>query len=420
MKLIGLSINGLRKIKAAELDFDGKHLVQIRGENGAGKSTIIDSILYLFKGSKTIPAGVVTHGHDKGTIVGRVDGYTIRRVIDATGKSTLTVEGAEGKVASPQGFLDAIAGQFLDPEWFNGLPSAEKRKVVMKYAGIDFSEIDTKIAVAEQNRLVIGRELKGLGAIPPEPEKAEEVSVSALLAELNKLNEHNTEQAGITRRKVQAFQDMIRAMKDALDRQDTMEEVNSAIAEALPELFREATLEMESIGTPSFHDTSNIEAKIANAESINAKARAYAAYLEKIKAVEAKKAEYDAADAEVAALRKQKDDMVANAKLPMPDLTITDTGLAYKGTTDENWSDSEGMKIAIRLAVAYSGDLKAVYIKRGEAMDSRSLARLKEYAEKEDFQVIVEIVDDSYAKSGDDVLYIEDGVIVPARKENEE
>lgn len=419
MKLVGLSINGLRKITAAELDFDGKHLVQIRGENGAGKSTVIDSILYLFRGSKAIPAGVVTHGHEKGTIVGRVDGYTIRRVIDATGKSTLTVEGPEGKVASPQGFLDAIAGQFLDPEWFAGLPSAEKRKVVMQYAGIDFSEIDTKIAVAEQSRLVIGRELKALGAIPPAPEKAEEVSVSALLAELNKLNEHNRVEQEKTKRRVQVFQDAVRGMVDRLEDQDGMEDLKEAIG-TLYDIHHDATIELEAIGKPEFADTAEVESKIANAEAINAKARAYAAYLEKKAAVEAKKAEYDAADAEVAAMRKQKDDMVANARLPMPGLAITDAGLAYKGVTDENWSDSEGMKIAIRLAVAYSGDLKAAYIKRGEAMDSRSLARLKEYAEKEDFQVIVEIVDDSYAKSGDDVLYIQDGIIVPARKENEE
>lgn len=419
MKLIGLSINGLRKIKAAELDFDGKHLVQIRGENGAGKSTVIDSILYLFKGSKAIPAGVVTHGHDKGTIVGRVDGYTIRRVIDATGKSTLTVEGEGGKVPSPQGFLDAIAGQFLDPEWFNGLPSAEKRKVVMQYAGIDFSEVDTKIAVAEQNRLVIGRELKGLGAIPPEPEKAEEVSVSALLAELNKLNECNEGQAKIQKRiddEIDACRhEMIEAIKAAEPSMEGLHEAANSLNAKL--IWHRRAI--EEIGQPKYADTSEIQAKIANAESINAKARTYAAYLEKKAAVEAKKAEHDAANAEVDALRKQKDDMVANAKLPMPGLSITDTGLAFKGVTDENWSDSEGMKIAIKLAVAYSGELRACYIKRGEALDSRSLARLKEYAEKEDFQVIVEVVDDSYAREGDDVLYIEDGVIVPARKEIE-
>lgn len=417
MKLIGLSINGLRKIKAAELDFDGKHLVQIRGENGAGKSTVIDSILYLFKGSKAIPAGVVTHGHDKGTIVGRVDGYTIRRVIDATGKSTLTVEGEGGKVPSPQGFLDAIAGQFLDPEWFNGLPSAEKRKVVMQYAGIDFSEVDTKIAVAEQNRLVIGRELKGLGAIPPEPEKAEEVSVSALLAELNKLNEYNRQQAELADRIGKEIGRLVDDMKASLTGCD-LDGLDRVVHNDLPRIFAAQRAEILSMGQPKYADTADLEAKIANAESINAKARAYAAYLEKKAAVDAKKAEHDAANAEVDALRKQKDDMVANAKLPMPGLSITDTGLAFKGVTDENWSDSEGMKIAIKLAVAYSGELRACYIKRGEALDSRSLARLKEYAEKEDFQVIVEVVDDSYAREGDDVLYIEDGVIVPARKES--
>lgn len=417
MKLIGLSINGLRKIKAAELDFDGKHLVQIRGENGAGKSTVIDSILYLFKGSKFIPAGVVTAGHEKGTIVGKIDDYTIRRVIDPTGKSTLTVEGPEGKMASPQGFLDAISGQFLDPELFKSMSSAEKRKTVMQYAGIDFSTIDVQIATAETNRTITGRELKALGAIPPEPEKAEEVSVTDLLAELKRLNEHNKVQDEYTKAIKDKFAEVEQRLRDAIGGAEYLNDLEMTALNEIPEIFYQGKKEIEALPVPEYFDTEEIQSKIANAETINAKARAYAAFLEKQKAVNAKQNEYDKATETVNELRKQKDDMVANANLPIAGLTITDTGLAFKGVTDENWSDSEGMKIAIRLAVAYSGDLRAVYVKRGEAMDSKTLARLKEYAEKEDFQVIVEVVDDSYAREGDDVVYIEEGVIVTPRKE---
>lgn len=420
MKLIGLSIQGLRKIRAAELDFDGKHLVQIRGKNGAGKSTVLDSILYLFKGTKAIPADVVTHGEAKGIIVGQVDGYTIRRVIDPDGKSSLTVEGAEGKMASPQTFLDSLSGQFLDPEWFAKLPSGEKRATLMRYAGIDFTDIDARIAAAEQERLVLGRELKGLGAVPPAPEKAKEVSVSTLLVELNKLHEHNAVQNG----RASAIKDKIaeveQRLRDAIGGATGLENLETTALNEIPEIFYDGKAEIKALPIPEYVDTEELQSQIANAEVTNAKARAYCDYVDKKEAVESKKAEHELAEQLVKALRDEKGEMLSGAKLPISGLAITDTGLAFNGITDNNWSDSEGMKIAIRLAVAYSGDLKAVYVKRGEALDSRALARLKDYAEKEDFQVIVEIVDDSYANGGDNVLYIDEGELVLSRKDGAE
>lgn len=412
MKLISLSIQNMKRIKAAELDFDGKHLVEVRGRNGAGKSTVIDSILYLLKGGRSIPAGVVTNGEEKGVIVGKLGEYTVRRVIDKEGKSTLTVESDTGKVPKPQEFLDKLAGQFLDPEYFRGLPSMEKRRVVLAYAGIDFSDVDRRIAEAEQNRLMIGREMKSLGAVPPEPENAEEVSVSGLLVELNRLNELNKKQDELQRKIDAAFRDLKSKAQQAIDDVATMDDLSNIINNFLPALFKERSAEMVALGSPEYWDTEDVQSKIANAETINTKARAYAAYLEKKESVESKKKEYDAADEAVGLLREEKLKMVTGAKMPIRGLGITDTGLTFNGVSDENWSDSESLKIALNIAIAYSGELKAAYIKRGEALDAASLEKLRTFAETKDFQVIMEVVDDTYAKEGDGVIYIDDGSIV--------
>ena len=52
----------------------------------------------------------------------------------------------------------------------------------------------------------------------------------------------------------------------------------------------------------------------------------------------------------IAALKKQKLDVLAEASLPVPGLEITDTGLTHDGITDENWSQSESLKISMLLA----------------------------------------------------------------------
>lgn len=411
MKLTGLRIEGLRKIKCAELDFDGQHLVEIRGRNQAGKSTVIDSILWLFKGTRAIPKDVVTHGMERGEIIGEVGEYTVRRVVKPDGTSNVTVEGANGKVPKAQEFLDQISGQFLDPEYFMSLSSADKRKVVMQYAGIDFTDIDARIAAAEQNRLLLGRELKSLGTIPPEPENVKEVVITELLEELRTVNEHNKKQDELQTKIEDCIDFLKNAARNAIEGK-TLEEIRHIIFDYLPSFYESRKTEIEALGKPDYKPTDEITGKIANAESINTKARAYQAYLDKKKAVEEKKAEYDKATDAIEEFRREKANMVLGAKLPVKGLTITDTGLVFNGTTDENWSDSEGLKIALKIAVAWSGDIKAVYIKRGEAFDTASLEKIRKFAEELDFQIIVEIVDDSYQKEGDGVIQIDEGVVL--------
>lgn len=410
MKLLTLSITNMRRIRAAEFDFNGKSLVEIRGRNGAGKSTVIDSILFLLKGSKEIPAGAVTAGEERGVIVGKLGEYTIRRVIDNEGKSTLTVESDNGKVPKPQDFLDRLSGQFLDPEYFRKLSPREKRALVLTYAGIDFTDIDERIARAEQDRLVLGRELKALGALPPEPEAVESVSLSMLLTDLAAINKINAERESLARHYTESLLQLKQDMLAAVGQFSDLEGLAHA-ADAVQAVYAKGRDALLKRVVPEKLDTAPTVAKIQNAESINAKARAYADWEMKRDAIAAKKAEYDAADAAVTHLREEKHSMVAGAKLPLKGLEITDSGLAFNGASCENWSDSESLKIALNIAIAYSGELRAVYIKGGEALDTASLEKLRTYADAKDFQIIVEVVDDSYAKVGDSVIYIDDGQV---------
>lgn len=416
MKLIGLSIEGLRKIKAARLDFDGQHLIQIRGENGAGKSTVLDAVKYLFQGTKEIPADVVQHGEAKAEIVGTLDEYVIRRVIKSDGKSTLTVEQHGGKIGSPQKFLDTIAGKFLDPQWFSELPGPEKKNVLMDYLNLDLSTYDEKIAQAEQDRLLCGRELKSIGR-SESVEKVEEVSLSALMQERQEIIRFNQEQEEIQeeidkkvldlKSEIVKGADLIHAPEDFLSHLDW-----------LKEWIPQRTQKIKELPQPKpFKDLKEIEEKIDNAEEHNKKAAAYTAYIQQKEKHDAKQREYDTLNKAVKALRQEKAAMLKNADLPVKGLEITDTGLSHDGITDENWSDSQSMKISLLLSLAFSGELRTVYIKRGESLDSDSLQKLKSLAEKKDFQVIMEIVDDSYAVNDNGVFYIEEGEIVPVSQE---
>lgn len=414
MKLIGLSISGLRKIKAAELDFDGRALVQIRGENGAGKSTVIDAIKYLLSGSREIPAGVVSHGMDKSVIIGRINDYTVRRVIKDDGKNLLSIEKDGNKIGRPQEFLDAISGQFLDPEYFMNLAPAEKRTMVVRMAGLDFSEIDAQIAAAEQDRLLKGRALKAIGIPEPVPQVSA-VSVSELIKERREIEQYNAKQRELQSAYNSYITNLTHAITRQFDGAASLEDVGIALEQSKA-IYDKAKLQPPPIAQ-SERSYTEIDQKISQAEEQNEKARRYEAYRGKLKEREEAEKAYTEAQSNVEHLRMVRSDMMNSAHVPIKGLKITETGLEYKGSSCENWSTSESLKISLMLAVAYSGDLRTIYIKRGESFDRNSLASIKEFAEKHDVQIIMEIVDDSYADTEDGVIWLEEGQIVQVKKE---
>jgi DNA repair ATPase RecN len=126
MKILALAIENLRKIKAATLDLKDGNLTQIRGPNRAGKSTILLAARMLFGGKSIVPKDAITHGKEEARIIGIVNDYTIKVIIKKNGAHSLTVEKEGMKKTKPQAFLDALAGKFLDPQWFSQLPGTEK------------------------------------------------------------------------------------------------------------------------------------------------------------------------------------------------------------------------------------------------------------------------------------------------------
>lgn len=81
-KVSHISIKKLRNVLDVSFEFDD-HLVKISGENGAGKSTIVDAIFLAIQGKTYIGRGratenLITKNHDKAEI---------EVTLTATGKS---------------------------------------------------------------------------------------------------------------------------------------------------------------------------------------------------------------------------------------------------------------------------------------------------------------------------------------------
>lgn len=445
MKILGLTIENLRKIKCAQLNLtELGNLVQIRGRNEAGKSTILLAAEILLGGASFIPGDVIKHGEDSAQIMGQIGDYEVRRVIKNNGNQYLTILKEGMKQTKPQEFLNTLSGCFLDPVKFSELSGPEKKKILMHHLDIDFTSHNIKIGELEIDRRVKGREIKGLGT-PKILGKIEKVNIGELLKQREEIDSFNKIQDDLSNKKsslINTLRELNIKERDLnCEIAESVKTHNSELARLKAE-YEEAVKRTKSnfskksdsfnqnlanliseknkinsehnnIPEPkSKKETDSINEQILNAEITNQKAKEWEDN-ESLKAeIELKTQEYNNLTTQINQIKAKKEDILKNAQMPIKGLTITDIGLSFQDITDENWSDSEGLKIAMHVSAALSKQLKTIFIKRGESLDTASLAEIKAFAEENDYQVIMEIVDDSYAKKGDGIIYIEEGKVI--------
>ena len=185
LKIIGLQVQGIRKLKAFIMGFNEKGMIVFSGKNGQGKTTVIDCVDFLLRGKNALPSGAITTGHDRGQVIGMFNGYTIERTINQDRGTTLKItHNGEPIKGKPQAFLDTFFNEIsFNPMPFVSKKPDEKLKFLMEFAGIDLTEQNKKIAEYESQRTYVGREVKAFGKIYL-PEKIEAVSVSELNKQL--------------------------------------------------------------------------------------------------------------------------------------------------------------------------------------------------------------------------------------------
>jgi hypothetical protein len=409
MKILGLSIEGVRLIKAIELKFKEKGLIQIRGKNRQGKTSILDSVEMLFKGTKSVPKNVTTKGEDSSRIIGEFDGYRIERKIKGE-KTTIKVTSEDGKeVKSPQKFLDTLVnGLTFDPRPFIEKTAEQKMRFLMDELKIDFAEIDAKIKESEEERTAVGRLVKQYGELPI-LQKVEEVDVTMLMSTKEKLDKDNaTIQRGIDKRE---------SLSSGLADIDTEIEKIVAELEAKKARQQEMTEELAKVNTAldklgDIADTSELTKAISTASETNKAALAYVTNEVRKKEKRAKQKQYDGYTIKIDDLRAEKKEILRNAPVPIKGLEIRFDGLYYNDIYSENWSDSESMRISCELCAAMQPELRAIFMDKGEAYDNEQLKALNDWAVENDIQALVTIVDSMDGSRKEDAIYIEAGEVI--------
>ena len=387
----------------------------IEGKNEQGKSSVLRLSDLLLAGAKRGEDPI--HGDEpEGQVSGKVGPYTITRRFRRNGSATLTVtkEGEAAKLAAPQTllneFVDFIA---VDPSRFAAMDAEQQLAVISRLVGFDPAPYDAKRKAAYDERTAVNRdrdrvaaELKGCGAAVEAP--AAEVSVSALMAELEKIRAHNTIGDSLER-------NVMAAQGDAARSEAAVRALRRQLDDAEAKLAQDRADEVEALTKLAEFDPVDegpLRNQIATAEGVNAAVRANARRAKLVTehaehAAESEKLTSTIDEIDAAKAKARKD---AAAVLQIPGLDITDTGIVYNGKPFSQAGRSATGRISAAVAIASAKDkpVKLLTIDEAQQYDDDNLRAIVEQANAAGFQVLVA----RNGKGGEPgTITIEDGVI---------
>lgn len=403
IKINKLEIENVKRVKAVKIEPTQNGLTVIGGKNNQGKTSVLDAICWALGGEKYRPSEPQREGSvippnlhivmSNGLIVERKGKNSDLKVIDPNGKK------------SGQQLLNEFVEQLaLDLPKFMQASNKEKANTLLRIIGVGdkLAELEQKEITLYNQRLAIGQiadqKKKFAKEQPYYPDAPKElVSASELIKQQQEILARN----GENQRK-----------RENLHRlEQEYQKVNEQLAEIIKrqqELERD--LEIARKSAENLHDesTAELEQNIANIEEINRKVRAN---LDKEKAEEDAKTyeeHYNRLTGEINSVRQAKIDLLKNANLPLPGLSVENGELTYNGKKWDCMSGSEQLKVSTAIVRKLNPKCGFVLLDKLEQMDLDTLKEFGEWLEQEGLQAIATRV-----STGDECsIIIQDGYVL--------
>ena len=408
VKINRLEIENVKRVKAVRLSPSAKGLTIIGGKNGQGKTSVLDAIAWALGGKKFEP----TQAHREGSMtdpklhVELSNGLIVERGGKNGTLKVLDPNGAKGGQKLLDAFIDELA---LDLPKFMEASDTEKGKILLQIIGVGdkLAEMDREEATLYNRRTEIGRiaeqkkkfaaEMTYYPDVPKEP-----VSASELIRQQQEILKKNAEN--------QRLRDNELALQIELDA--AMKELK-AVQSRCDKLA--AQFEIAQRDAKDLHDesTEELEKNIADVDALNVKIRAN---LDREKAeldAETYSKQYDSLTQEIESVRDSRKALLDSAELPLPELSVKEGKLLYKGQHWDGMSGAERLRVATAIVRKLKPECGFVLMDKLEQMDQDTLAEFGAWLEAEGLQVIATRV-----STGDECsIIIEDGYVLGGEKE---
>lgn len=409
IKINKLEIENVKRIKAVKIEPTANGLTIVGGNNNQGKTSVLDSIAWALGGEKYRPSKAQRDGSTIPPTLHIVMSNGL--VVERKGKnSSLKVTDPSGNKGGQQLLNEFVEQLALDLPKFMESSGREKAQTLLKIIGVgdQLDVLDKKEKELYNSRLAIGRiadqKKKFANEQPYFPDAPKEmVSPSELIRQQQEILARNGENQR-KRDQAKKYEDSVFFLRQSVDSmKEQLAEEEKRLREA------EENLRIAQMNAADLQDesTAELEASLANIEEINRKVRAN---LDKDKAEEDAldyQNQYAALTEEINQTRQAKSDLLQSAELPLPELSVQDGELVYKGQQWDNMSGSDRLKVSTAIVRKLNPKCGFVLLDKLEQMDCETLNEFGRWLEQEGLQAIATRV-----STGDECsIIIEDGYV---------
>ncbi len=396
VKINELQIENVKRIKAVKLEPTPNGLTIVGGRNNQGKTSVLDSIAWALGGDRFKPS----QANREGSVVQPYLKITLSNgiVVERAGKnSSLKVIDSNGNKGGQQLLNEFIESFALNLPKFLQATANEKANILLQIIGVGDRLVELEHAETEKynERHTIGQiaqqkkkyadEMTFYEGVPSEP-----ISASELIKQQQEILYTNAQN-----QKKREHLSELREKKHLLE-----EELNRVNAD----------LKLAELSAVDLVDrsTAELEKNIEQIDKLNIKIRSN---LDKERAEESAhdfQTQYETLTAELEKIRADKKKLLDNADLPLPELSVVNGEITYKGMKWDNMSGSEQLRVATAIIRKLNPECGFVLVDKLEQMDTETLQEFSQWLESEELQVIATRVG-----TGDECsIIIEDGYSV--------
>lgn len=409
MKIIQLDIENIKKIKAISIKPSG-NVTTFAGNNCAGKTSTLDSIMYALAGSRVIPKNPVRDGQKTAEIRLDLGDYVVTRNWTESGNSYLKITTKEGvTLKAGQDLLNGLIGDLaFDPMEFASRKPSERVDILKRIAKIDFSGLDKERDVCYSDRTFINREIKNLQGELVAFKDVQEVQVpdiESIKIELKEAMAHNNE--------IDESQRQVARLKESITQQESfIARMRSDLAkaeEAKANLQKQFDELEANVVFSTKTDTKPLEEKIANNSEIAVKSHQWKRKVEIEARLSERQNKVQELTNRIDDIDREKESTIENAKMPIKGLSFKDGDVSFNGVEFSSISSAQQIKVSMAIAMSLNPKLKIVRIMNGSLIDENGMAEIAKIAQKMDYQVFVERVQ---SKPDGNSIFIHDGEVL--------
>lgn len=414
VKINSLEIENVKRIQAVALEPTANGLTVIGGNNGQGKTSVLDAICWALGGERSRPSNATREGS---TVPPKIK-LTLSNglIVERKGKnSDLKVTDPSGRKSGQQLLNEFVSELALNLPKFMQASSREKAETLLQIIGVgpQLAKLEAEEQQLYNQRTVLGRTrdrkklfAEGMPYWPNAPK--EPVSISDLIRQQQEILARNGENQRKRQRVDQldrdgelARQELHRWEAQLLD----LEAKISGVREKIRQI--DADLEVAQKDALELHDesTEELERQISDFERINKQVRDN---LDRDRAADEAKVlsdQYDGMTQQIEQTRQAKRDLLNGANLPLPELGVEEGELTYQGKRWDCMSGSDQLRVAVAIVRRLNPNCGFVLVDKLEQMDLDTLRAFAAWLEQEGLQAIATRV-----STGDECsIIIEDG-----------